>query len=267
MCTQFVLHFESGPWGALAMKKYYHEHELAYLRIKSEGNVGWGNAKTLEDLGDASTHEYLRKTTQELLKPLKGKKALDLGCGTGTTAFTLAKLGFEVTGIDISQTAIEMAHELAKKQKLDIRFEAGDVLQLCNLKSKFDLIYDSHCLHCIVFDEDRSKVLTEIQKSLTDSGFFILDTMISTQDFKPSFDQNLLRFDENYTLWHKTSKENKVQGVVSLNGEYWCAQRRILPEESIVKEVHQAKLKVVCQQIDAQDITSLRSLRMVLQKL
>jgi 2-polyprenyl-3-methyl-5-hydroxy-6-metoxy-1,4-benzoquinol methylase len=104
------------------MKSYYHAHESAYQQIKSKGYFGWGNAKTLEDLGDDKTKEYLRSTVSKYIDTPTDKKVLDLGCGSGTTAFTLAKLGFNVTGLDISQTAIEMAQDLALKQELKIQF-------------------------------------------------------------------------------------------------------------------------------------------------
>ena len=109
-------------------KSYYHAHESAYKKIQDEGYIGWGNVKTLEELTSQSTHDFLKSTISKLIKNPNGKNALDLGCGTGTTAFILAQLGFNVTGIDISETAIEMANELAKKQNLKIQFQVEDLL-------------------------------------------------------------------------------------------------------------------------------------------
>lgn len=40
---------------------------------------------------------------------INGNKVLDIGCGEGRNSFYLEKLGFEVTGVDISQVAIEKA--------------------------------------------------------------------------------------------------------------------------------------------------------------
>jgi SAM-dependent methyltransferase len=56
-------------------------------------------------------------------------RALDLGCGTGTNAITLAQHGFEVTAIDVSRRAIALAKRKARSAELAdrIRFERGDV--------------------------------------------------------------------------------------------------------------------------------------------
>ena len=182
-------------------KSYYHAHESAYQQIKSNGYVGWGNAKTLNDLGDDVTKQYLTDTVSRFFPEAKGKKALDVGCGTGTTAFMLSNMGMDVTGVDISETAIEMGRDLSKQQNLNINFVRGDVLELDKLYQKFDLIYDSHCLHCIVFEDDRQKVLTSAKKSLSEGGIFILDTMVMPNEpHDPAHTYDTLRFDEDYIL-------------------------------------------------------------------
>ena len=233
-------------------KTYYHAHESAYQQIKSNGYVGWGNAKTLNDLGDAVTKQYLLDTVQRFFPETQGKKALDLGCGTGTTAFMLAQMGMDVTGVDISDTALEMGRDLAKQQNLNIHFTKADVLQLETLKQKFDLIYDSHCLHCIVLEEDRHKVLAGAKQALNPGGIFILDTMVV-----PNEPHNLvesfapLRFDEDYILWHKT-KTADYKGTIELNGQAWCAQRRIYPSHVVMGEVAKAGFVVISDRLDAQ---------------
>lgn len=233
-------------------KTYYHAHESAYQQIKSNGYVGWGNAKSLNDLGDAVTKQYLVDTVQRFFPEAVGKKALDLGCGTGTTAFMLARMGMDVTGVDISETALEMGRDLAMQQNLKIQFTKADVLQLEKLKQKFDLIYDSHCLHCIVFEDDRQKVLTGAKNALTPGGVFILDTMVVpnephnlVQSFEP------LRFDEDYILWHKI-KAADYKGTIELNGQAWCAQRRIYPSHVVMGEVAKAGFVVISDRLDAQ---------------
>lgn len=55
----------------------------------------------------------------------EGRKALVVGCGLGDDAVYLDDLGFDVTGFDISPTAIEWARKLHKDR--DIRFEVADL--------------------------------------------------------------------------------------------------------------------------------------------
>ncbi len=65
----------------------------------------------------------------------KGKKVVDVGCGTGLFAYLAAKKGAEVTGIDFSEHAIKLAQRNYSHQKL--HFKKMNVNQL---KGKFDVI-------------------------------------------------------------------------------------------------------------------------------
>ena len=65
----------------------------------------------------------------------KGKKVLDVGCGTGLFAWSAAKKGANVTGIDFSEEAIKIAK---KRQNIaNLKFEKKDVKEI---KEKFDVI-------------------------------------------------------------------------------------------------------------------------------
>jgi 2-polyprenyl-3-methyl-5-hydroxy-6-metoxy-1,4-benzoquinol methylase len=246
------------------MKSYYHAHELAYQQIKSNGYLGWGNAKNLSDLGDIKTIEYLNQKIKKYFHKAANNTALDLGCGTGTTAFTLAKHGFVTTGIDISTTAIDLGKDLARQQNLEIQFIVGDILDLSALGQKFDLIYDSHFLHCVVFDEDRRKVFTGVKSALKSGGIFILDTMVMpNEETDPTNKLDTLRFDQDFILWHKVNP-SIGKGILQIGGQHWCAQRRIYPIERVLDEVANAGFKTIEQQVDEQE-NQPSMLRLVLQ--
>jgi cyclopropane fatty-acyl-phospholipid synthase-like methyltransferase len=76
-------------------------------------------------------------------------KALDLGCGTGTNVITLAKSGWQVTGVDFARLAIRMAHEKARRAGFNVKLLIDDVIQLKRVNDKFDLILDIGCYHSI----------------------------------------------------------------------------------------------------------------------
>ncbi len=84
---------------------------------------------------------------------IKGKTALDLGCGTGAKSIYLAKAGFEkVVGVDISQKAIEYAKENAQKAQVEerCRFVCADLLEpwrFVNPDEKFDFVLDWATIH------------------------------------------------------------------------------------------------------------------------
>jgi 2-polyprenyl-3-methyl-5-hydroxy-6-metoxy-1,4-benzoquinol methylase len=76
-------------------------------------------------------------------------RAIDLGCGTGTNAITLAKHGWLVTGLDFVPRAIRQARRKAQIAGLDIQFRVGDVTDPNHFQGQYDLIYDIGCFHSI----------------------------------------------------------------------------------------------------------------------
>ncbi len=72
------------------------------------------------------------------LKP--GARVLDVGCGPGRHALELAKRGYEVVGVDISETFIDLARAAAAEQGLAAAtFEVADARAL-RFDSEFDLV-------------------------------------------------------------------------------------------------------------------------------
>jgi cyclopropane fatty-acyl-phospholipid synthase-like methyltransferase len=91
-------------------------------------------------------------------------KTIDLGCGAGNYAIYLAGLGFEVTGVDSSPTAIKMAEEKAKTRGVRCRFVVADLLgDLHEVTDTFDFAYDWEFLHHI-FPEDRETYIRNVYK-------------------------------------------------------------------------------------------------------
>lgn len=77
-------------------------------------------------------------------------RALDLGCGTGTNALYLGRLGWQVVGIDFSELAIETARtKLATASLPGVTFLYGDVTQLTDegVTGSFDFVLDIGCFH------------------------------------------------------------------------------------------------------------------------
>jgi cyclopropane fatty-acyl-phospholipid synthase-like methyltransferase len=78
-------------------------------------------------------------------------RALDLGCGTGTNAITLARQGFEVIGIDVSRRALALARRKVRAAQLAdrVRLERGDVTSLRRWVpgDSADFAFDIGCFH------------------------------------------------------------------------------------------------------------------------
>ena len=73
------------------------------------------------------------------IKPLKGVKILDIGCGGGLLSEPMSRLGAEVVGIDASQKNITVAKLHAKKNNLKIKYFCSSPENF-KTKTKFDVI-------------------------------------------------------------------------------------------------------------------------------
>jgi len=106
--------------------------------------------------------------------PLKGKSALDVGCGAGLLTEPLARLGADVTGIDASLEVIEVARQHAAAMGLTIDYRVGDVQQLGD---QFDLIT---CMEVIEHVADPAEFVRALAKRLAPEGLLILSTPNAT---------------------------------------------------------------------------------------
>ena len=77
--------------------------------------------------------------TAELV-PLPPARALDLGCGGGRNAVWLAERGWQVTGVDFSDTALELARALAAERDVDVDWVEADVREYEPAEASFDLV-------------------------------------------------------------------------------------------------------------------------------
>ena len=104
--------------------------------------------------------------------PEKGV-ALDVGCGAGRDAIFLAKCGYRVIGIDISDKAIEIAKERAAEAGVDIEWHVGNVLELPLADQSVDFVTDRGCFH-LISEDDRAKYAQEIYRVLKPEGNLLL---------------------------------------------------------------------------------------------
>src|SRR5437867_9580335 len=90
-----------------------------------------------------------------LLSDVKGKRILDLGCGDGGNAILLALRGAFVTGIDISDKAIEAAKDRAAHHSVDGRTEfICWPVELLKTTRTFDIVIGQAVLHLVLSDLD-----------------------------------------------------------------------------------------------------------------
>ncbi|MER7246678.1 class I SAM-dependent methyltransferase [Kribbella sp. NPDC000426] len=83
---------------------------------------------------------------------VRGRRVLQLACSCGDEALSWAQLGAEVTGVDISEVALEMARSKSVATGITVDFRRADMLDLPADLSGFDLIYMSWGAICWVPD-------------------------------------------------------------------------------------------------------------------
>ncbi|WP_410634882.1 SAM-dependent methyltransferase [Amycolatopsis sp. cmx-4-83] len=93
---------------------------------------------------------------------------LDLGCGLGDNALYLASTGLRVTGVDISQVAVDCAREKAERTGIDVAFEACDAFDLAAAGVRYDSILDSAFFHTI--PEADVGTYVDLLKSISSKG-------------------------------------------------------------------------------------------------
>jgi len=100
-------------------------------------------------------------------------RALDAGCGTGTNVITLAKSGWQVTGVDFAPRAIQIAKKKAKQNRVEVDIRQDDVTRLDSLSDRFDLILDIGCFHSLSL-KDHSKYIANIDRLLSSNGTYLV---------------------------------------------------------------------------------------------
>jgi SAM-dependent methyltransferase/glycosyltransferase involved in cell wall biosynthesis len=153
-----------------------------YLKTKPFYNLANKPAKHQGDGMDAETHRHFcdfANIAVTLGLPA-GSSILDVGCGSGWLSEYFARLGYQVKGIDISPTLIEMSRDRVARLSYDVdhqtglrcSFEVHDI-DMAPLSAQFDavLCYDS--LHHF---EDESAVMLHLAAMLPVGGvLFILE--------------------------------------------------------------------------------------------
>jgi SAM-dependent methyltransferase len=102
-----------------------------------------------------------------LLPDVKGKRVLDLGCGTGEFCALFKKMGAaEVVGVDVSKKMLGVA----KNRYPDIKFICSDIADLKDIPGQYGMIFSSMAIHYL---PDFNDFCAQVSKLLYHKGYFI----------------------------------------------------------------------------------------------
>jgi SAM-dependent methyltransferase len=115
---------------------------------------------------------------EELIRDHPPGRAIDLGCGTGTNAITLAQHGWQVRGIDFVPKAINKGLRKAEQAKVQVDLKVGDVTNPKFFEGNYDLILDIGCYHTLS-EEQRTAYRENLSRHLAEDGTYLLYTFVS----------------------------------------------------------------------------------------
>ena len=159
------------------MPSNYEIHERMYQMIRAKGGPGLGVALNGWPERQSCWRGYSRR-------PRCQQRAIcwSWAVARGNYARLLHERGYQVTGVDVSPTAVAWAREKATARGYPIRFFQADLSQPRALAGKqYDLVVDGNCLHCII-GADRPQFLANVWAALRPGGLFFISSLCSQSE-------------------------------------------------------------------------------------
>ena len=190
------------------------------LQVYYEDSFRSENGRSVADFSAEVIHNskglanYTLESKSRFLPGLdwKGMKVAEMGSGRGGLGLHLARLGADVTLVDFSPSALEQASQLYATEGFSPELVEADLgLPDVRLDQKFDLIVDSHLLHCLTSDPERFSYLALVRDHLKDEGIFVAETMVHR---KKLFIPDGFMFDQNNILWQMFGEWKPVRRIL-----------------------------------------------------
>jgi SAM-dependent methyltransferase len=190
----------------------------------------------------------------------KTKRILDVGCGTGRHSVELAKRGYDVTGLDLSETLLGRARAKAADAGVGVDFVRGDARDF-----RFDDPFDCVLMICegafplMETDEMNFRILENIARALKPGGKLIFTTLSalyplfhSVKDFLNAADQR----SEGHSFDLMTFRDHSKLTVSDDGGRgktLVCNERYYIPSEItwLLKSLGFRKIDIFCAKLGA----------------
>jgi len=167
-------------------------------------------------LYDLDHRDHLRDDIPFYIEYAKQQQGevLELGCGTGRVALTLADNGFQVTGLDLSQQMLDVFRKkLAEKPGNKIEIIHGDMSDF-RLDKKFAMIIAPfRAFQALTDDKDIAHSVECVRDHLADDGIFIINAF----NPRPVMDQNWC-YGETVS-WERQDEQTGIHVVKKHRGD------------------------------------------------
>jgi len=210
-------------------------------RLYDEVGDSWWRADSLlyqlkASLNPARLAYTRRKLFDELRLEPRGKQALEVGCGGGLVCEEIARLGFEVTGIDPSEPSLAAATLHARSSGFAIRYEQASGESLPFPEGSFDVVF---CFDVLEHVRDLPQVIREVARVLKPGGVFCYDTLNRTwlsYLVAIKIGQEWPRWaflPPNLHVWEMFIKPRELKVLLAKNQLDWKDHRGLKPNVSI----------------------------------
>ena len=177
-----------------------------------------------------------RKLFDELHLDPSGKRALEVGCGGGLVCEEIARLGFDVTGIDPSERSLEAASPSCPGERARIRYERAAGESLPYRERSFDVVF---CFDVLEHVRDLPQVIREVARVLKPGGVFCYETLNRTWlsylvAIKIGQEWRRWAFmPPNLHVWEMFIKPREMKSLLRGNRLEWKEHRGIKPGVSV----------------------------------
>ena len=113
-----------------------------------------------------------KKIVHDFLESPKNKKILDAATGTGRFAIYLAKFGAKITACDLSEKMLHIGRNKAVENKINVRFEIGNVEDLPYPTEMFDFVI---AIRIMMHLKSPKRGLKEMKRVLKKGGYIIFE--------------------------------------------------------------------------------------------
>jgi release factor glutamine methyltransferase len=205
-----------------AIKRLENGEPVQYIvgDVDFYGNILKVNKNVL--IPRRETEELVEKTI-ELLKEFKNPKIIDIGTGSGCIPITLKKQipNSEITAVDISKEALEVAKENALLNNVDIKFIESNLFE--NINEKFDCIISNPPY--IRYDEEIMDIVKNNEPHLAlyapDNGLYFYKEIL----------KNASNFTNNRFIIAFEIGEEQGTDIINIAKEYFPTSKIILEKD------------------------------------
>jgi len=195
-------------------------------------------AEVLDQQFDPARSLREARLVKRLLRARRGQKVLDVPCGMGRLTIPLARMGLDMTGVDITPRFIRKAGRLSRREGLDVRYLVEDMRRI-DFDGAFNWFtsigYDS--------DADDLEFCRRVFRALKPGGRFLIETL-----------------NKSWVLAHqrKDAVERTIGGVRIIDRGKWDARAgRIRAQWTFIEGRKRERHTMLLRQFNGTDIRRL----------